>query len=92
MFQLLHEQTLANALSWLRCHHPQRKEGIITHFGKSIPFIKQGFGDQNNQSDTFESNLNERSEIVSEKSAFSIMIPTTKIVVLRYDATRYDAT
>jgi len=35
--QLLHDQTHANALSWLRCHHPQRKEGIITHFGMMPP-------------------------------------------------------
>ena len=33
-FQHLHDQTLANALTWLRCHHTQRKEGILTHFGK----------------------------------------------------------
>merc|ERR1712203_771451 len=35
--QHLHDQTHANALSWLRCHHPQRKEGIITHFGMMPP-------------------------------------------------------
>jgi len=34
--QRLHDHTLANALSWLRCHHSQRKEGIITHFGEQL--------------------------------------------------------
>jgi len=35
--QHLHDQTLANALTWLRCHHTQRKEGILTHFGMMPP-------------------------------------------------------
>jgi len=40
--QLLHDQTLANALSWLRCHHTQRKEGIITHFG-TMPAVEESY-------------------------------------------------
>jgi len=40
--QLLHDQTLANALSWLRCHHTLRKEGIISHFGV-MPAVEESY-------------------------------------------------
>jgi len=40
--QRLHDHTLANALSWLRCHHTQRKEGIITHFG-TMPAVEESY-------------------------------------------------